>query len=127
MNEQNLIPNSMRSPTEVRENGRKGGINSGRARREKRTLRELIDLVLSQKIKNTETGEQATKKYVVAIKLCERAIKGDIKAIELLTKILGEQKEKVELTGKDGTPLYQPRTLTPDEMRELFTTIQNEV
>ena len=42
-NEQNLIPNSERSPKEVRENGRKGGIASGIARREKKTLREMME------------------------------------------------------------------------------------
>ncbi len=43
-NEQNLIPNSKRSPREVRENGRKGGIASGKARREKKTLREIMEV-----------------------------------------------------------------------------------
>ena len=43
-NEQNLIPNSKRSPKEVRENGRKGGIESGKVRRKKKTLRELMEL-----------------------------------------------------------------------------------
>ena len=43
-NEQNLIPNSERSPKEVRENGRKGGIASGIARREKKTLREMMEV-----------------------------------------------------------------------------------
>lgn len=40
-NEQNL---KILSPREARENGRKGGIASGKARREKRTLRELMEL-----------------------------------------------------------------------------------
>lgn len=44
MNQGNLIPNSERSPEEVRENGRKGGIASGEARRRKATLRELFKL-----------------------------------------------------------------------------------
>jgi hypothetical protein len=43
-NEQNLIPNRERSPKEVRENGRKGGIASGIARREKKTLREMMEV-----------------------------------------------------------------------------------
>lgn len=34
--ENNLIPNNERSPEELREMGRKGGIASGRARRRKR-------------------------------------------------------------------------------------------
>lgn len=42
-NEQNLIPNSKRSPSEARENGRKGGIASGEARRRKKTLREIME------------------------------------------------------------------------------------
>lgn len=37
----NLIPNSERSPDEARENGRKGGIASGEARRKKKNLREF--------------------------------------------------------------------------------------
>lgn len=43
-NEQNLIPNSERSPSEVRANGRKGGIASGEARRAKKTLREIMEI-----------------------------------------------------------------------------------
>lgn len=35
-NAENLIPNNKRSPREVRENGRKGGIASGEARRKKK-------------------------------------------------------------------------------------------
>lgn len=38
MNNSNLIPNSERSPEELREMGRKGGIKSGEARRKKRAI-----------------------------------------------------------------------------------------
>ena len=38
MNDENLIPTSQRSKSEVREFGRKGGINSGKSRRKKRTI-----------------------------------------------------------------------------------------
>lgn len=45
----NLIPNSERSPEELREMGRKGGIKSGEARRKKRdqekTERMLTDIL----------------------------------------------------------------------------------
>ena len=45
----NLIPNSDRSPEELREMGRKGGIKSGEARRKKRdqekTARMLTDIL----------------------------------------------------------------------------------
>ena len=42
MNEQNLIPNSERSPEELREMGRKGGIKSGESRRKTRDLRKRV-------------------------------------------------------------------------------------
>lgn len=45
----NLIPNSERSPEELREMGRKGGIKSGETRRKKRdqekTARMLADIL----------------------------------------------------------------------------------
>lgn len=45
----NLIPNSERSPEELREMGRKGGIKSGEARRKKRdqekNARMLTDIL----------------------------------------------------------------------------------
>lgn len=48
-NEQNLIPNSARSAEEVRENQRRGGINSGKARRLKKRGRELMQEMLAMK------------------------------------------------------------------------------
>lgn len=44
-NEKNLRPGSMQSKSEVRENGRKGGIASGQARRRKKTLSELAKMI----------------------------------------------------------------------------------
>lgn len=40
----NLIPNSERSPEELREMGRKGGIQSGKSRRRKRELERAFRL-----------------------------------------------------------------------------------
>lgn len=105
-NEQNLIPNSARSPNEIRENGRKGGINSGRARREKRTLKQLIEIVMSKKQTNSK-GETETNKMIMVINLCQKALKGDLKAVELVTKLSGEfEPQKVEVTGKNGKDLF---------------------
>lgn len=43
-NQGNLIPNYERSPEELREMGRKGGIASGEARRKKRDLQRAVRL-----------------------------------------------------------------------------------
>ena len=45
MNEDNLIPNSERSPEELREMGRKGGIRSGKVRRKKAQARKTAELM----------------------------------------------------------------------------------
>lgn len=62
MNEKNLIPFSERSESEARENGRKGGIASGVARRKKKTTAELINKMLSSPMtdKSKESAAQFT-------------------------------------------------------------------
>lgn len=42
MNEQNLIPNSQRTPSELREMTHNGGVKSGEVRRKNKLLRESI-------------------------------------------------------------------------------------
>ena len=50
MNEKNLIPNHERSPSELREMGKKGGIASGKARRRKRDLQKLTRMLLDKQV-----------------------------------------------------------------------------
>jgi len=58
-NEDNLIPNSKRTPEELREMARKGGIASGEARRRKKTLKEQFELLLSLPVKpNGKIGKK---------------------------------------------------------------------
>ena len=57
MNEDNLIPNSERSPEELREMGRKGGIRSGESRRRKKRMRESAEL-LAKIFTESEEGKK---------------------------------------------------------------------
>ena len=50
MNNSNLIPNTERSPEELREMGRRGGIASGKSRRKKRELQKLAQMLLDEQI-----------------------------------------------------------------------------
>ena len=52
MNQDNLIPNSQRTPEELREITRKGGIASGKARREKRDRHKRIQELFALAIKD---------------------------------------------------------------------------
>ena len=53
-NIQNLIPNSERTPEELREMTRKAGIASGEARRRKKSLREKAKLLMSLSVQDQE-------------------------------------------------------------------------
>lgn len=56
MNDSNLIPNTERSPEELREMGRKGGIASGKVRRRKRNLQKLAKMLLDKQIAESFKG-----------------------------------------------------------------------
>ena len=57
MNDENLIPNSERSPSELREMGRKGGIKSGESRRRKKRLRESA-VLLTEIFTESDEGKE---------------------------------------------------------------------
>ena len=80
-NEQNLIPNSERTPSELREMARNGGLASGEARRKRKTLKEELLLMLSE----GETQQSVT------LALIERAMSGDTKAFEVIRDTIGER------------------------------------
>lgn len=46
MNDKNLIPNSERTPSELREIASKGGKKSGESRRRKKTMKQVMDMLL---------------------------------------------------------------------------------
>ena len=88
-NEQNLISNSERSPSELREQTRKGGIKSGEARREKRDLRKALEMLLEKNFQN-ENGEIITGTEAITARLFEQAMKGNVKAFETIRSTVGQ-------------------------------------
>lgn len=98
-NEQNLIPNSMRSPSEVRENGRKGGKKSGEVRsmnaEMRKRLEQIVKMTLKEgkadKIKNLAEakGANLTISDALLVKLVTMALGGNIKAMNKLMGLLG--------------------------------------
>lgn len=93
-NEKNLIPNSKRTPSELREITKKGGIKSGEARREKKLLKELLEEAL---LKETDTGN----KYVdITNALIKQAEEGNVKAYKTIRDTLGQKPtDKTEISG----------------------------
>ena len=100
-NEENLIPFSERSESEARENGRKGGIASGAARRRKRSMKEAADYFLSLPetdrrrvnalLRDQVDPEDVDNQMSVVMGITEAAKRGDSRAAGVLLKMLGEE------------------------------------
>ena len=88
-NTDGLIDLADRPLSERQEIGRLGGIRSGEVRRERRRLKEELDLLLKD-------GDRQKK---VCLALIERAEKGDTRAFTALRAALGEEEpEETRLT-----------------------------
>ena len=106
MNNENLIP--VRSKKEAREKGKKGGIESAKARKEKKLFKEVVRELLSQdipkeklqEIKNFYPGvdiDGVCIRTLIANKQIQKALNGDTKACLLLLDMSGEKpKEEIE-------------------------------
>ena len=101
MNEKNLIPNSERSPKEVRENGRKGGIRSGEVRREQKTYRDMAKAMLSatitdenilNELKSYGLSETDVKAYTL-LGMIKASGNGSHNAFDRLMELIGEKEQ----------------------------------
>lgn len=93
----NLIPTNKRSKEEAKRLGKKGGIASGKARREKKTLRQCLEILLERTLKDKK-GIEITGAEAVSLKVFEKALKGDIRAFEVLRDTAGQKPvEKVQM------------------------------
>ena len=114
-NEQNLIPNSERSPEELREMAANGGRASGVSRRRKRSLREAADLYLSLPVANKKAWNKISAEGVdpddidnqmaMIIGLTQKAIKGDAKATKIIVDLLDNQIGKTADDGLEDDPI----------------------
>lgn len=102
MNEKNLKP--IRTESEAREKGRNGGIASGQARREKKTVQKILSDLLDGQIKDSPQfaklaakmgveGDKSVKDIFTMICLLNSVKSGNLGDLERLSKLLGEQTE----------------------------------
>ena len=124
----NLIPMPDRPEEEQRRIQRMGGqANKARIEREKahqnevRTLAEIAADLMQRMIKNEKTGKESSAKEVMVSGLIAKAAKGDSKAFDLVSKLLGEGiADKLEITGANGEPLQSTvKYITPETLEEI--------
>ena len=111
----NLIPFSRRSKEEAREMGRKGGLKSVKTRRERKSLRDGLKLLLSGRLeKDTPLYRQAkalmrqlgvdgepTGQNLLEMGIFKKAMKGDSFAFATIRDTIGEKPTE---TYEDVTP-----------------------
>ena len=95
-NEENLKGHGFheRSVSEVRELQRRGGINSGKARRKKANLKKAFEAILEADVKSDKVkrqlekmGFEATNEMALAMVMMQKAMKGDVRAFEQISKL----------------------------------------
>ena len=77
----NLIPANKRSKDEARKLGQKGGIKSGEVRRMRKTLKEHLLLLLSEKSVQED----------ICLAIIDKALEGDTKAFQIIRDTIGEK------------------------------------
>ena len=115
-NEKNLVPfTSEQSHEEAVKNGRKGGIASGEARRQKKLLRECLEVLLEKEMKG-RNGEVMTGAEALSSKLFAEAMKGNVKAFEVLRDTAGQKPvEKVVVSEVDVDIIDEVERMIKDD------------
>ena len=102
LNEKNLKP--IRTESEAREKGRNGGIASGKARREKKTIQKILADLLDSEIKDSPQfaklaskmgveSDKSVKDIFTMVCLLNSVKSGNLGDLERLSKLLGEDKQ----------------------------------
>ena len=105
MAKEDLIPQSERTKEEQKEIARKGGIASGKARREKRDLQYFARMVLDEIITDKKGNEIPTR-YAMLKSVLKKVLKdGDVKAYKAIAETADEMpRNKLDITS-DGKAL----------------------
>ena len=85
------------------------------AKKEKKRLRNLLKGIVDEEMSNGKQRGEALMR-----KLVEMAYNGNIKAMELVVRMLNEMEDNVTLT------INQPRDLTPEEAAALQKHLEEE-
>lgn len=109
-NEENL---KRLTTKKAREIGKLGGIASGKAKREKKLMKDQLELLLSLPMKDKSLknkmkelgieGDNIDNQMAIVIAMWEKAFKGNVKAAEFIRDTLGEKMpDKVEVNASIG-------------------------
>ena len=95
-NEQNLIPNYERTPSERQEIARKGGIASGKARQERATMKKVLQDMLEEVANIKGNKNNLTYKQLATLGLIKGAINGNASNYKTILEAIGEISSQIE-------------------------------
>lgn len=101
-NEENLKPQNKRTKSEQREIAKMGGIASGKARRKKANLKKALNTILTAEATNKTAavleslGFENTNEMAIMLSLTQQALKGNVRAIELINKMATSEKDELD-------------------------------
>ena len=109
-NEKNLITQRERTKSEQREIARKGGKKSGETRRNKKTMREALEILMfdvevdeaaKDKLRNAGIDEKDfNNQMLITMGLMKKAREGDVQAYNAICSMIGEKPaDKIDLNG----------------------------
>ena len=128
----NLIPNSARTPAERSERAKEMGIASGKARREKKAMKDTLATLLSMPLKDgmaddingiqsiaSLNGKNITVQEAIMLAQIKKAVKGDTRAAEFVRDSSGNKlKEGIEISGEINNPFAE---LSTEDLKKLIT------
>lgn len=94
--EDNLKP--VRSEEEARALGKKGGIASGQARREKATMKRTLEMLLDEVANIKDNESKLTYRQLTTLGLLQGAIEGKAENYKTIVQLLGELQEQTNET-----------------------------
>ena len=119
--QENLIPMSERSEDEVRELGRKGGIASGETRREKATMKKVLEQMLEEVADIKDNEKKLTYKQLATLGLIKGSIDGNASNYKTILEVIGEMSAQTEAK----EPIINININNNEELKEEFYKEEN--
>ncbi len=111
-NQQNLIPQAHELTVEEASKGGKASVES---RKQKKLLRECLEILLEKEITD-RNGKKASGAEALAAKLFQQAMQGNIKAFEVVRDTAGQKPaERVVVSNIDPDVISQVERMVNDD------------
>ena len=101
-NEQNLIPFNKRTESEQREYAQKGGKKSGEVRRQRKAMKEQMEMLLSLPFKQQKQlnfmkdlgikENEIDNQMALIVAMYGKALKGDVQAFNIIREVVKDEK-----------------------------------